>query len=320
MLLSCFLSVAAALPAVQGPVIADDFDDGVLDPMWTPIFDPLHFWSVYEANGFWNFEGITTPFGANQEQFILEAGLASPLAGAFELDFRLFWEEIAGLPAGTGVTLTHVVLLDSGLGEIARAGYEDVDEFGGGSLVFSSPSGSASVAQAAAGDARVIVVRDGSGALSYQVSGSGGTAGGAFGVGAAPVAFLRVQVEHSSLCGPCGPFLEPTRCDWVEFGPPGGPTLVQSGSCPGTVTLAVSGATAGSPVALLHGNAGSSTKPSGTCAGTTVDIAQPSLGAMLTADGAGAAAITANLPAAACGRTVQAVDVASCTPSNAVVL
>ena len=320
MLLPLVLASAYALPAAQNPVVADDFNDGLIDPQWTPIFNPLQFWNVYEGNGFFNYEGLTAPFGAIQERFILEAGLASPLAGAFELDFRLLWEEIASLPAGSGVTLTHVVLLDSGLGEIARVGYEDVDTFGGGSLVFTTPNGAFAVPQAAAGDAVVTVLRDSSGQLSYSTSGSGGNASGTFGIAAAPVAFLRVQVEHSTFCGPCGPFLEPTRFDWIEFGAAGGPVLLRSGACPGPVSFTVDQATANSPVALLFGAAGSATKPSGLCAGTTVAIAQPRLAAMLTADGAGHAALAANLPVGACGRTVQAVDVATCTPTNSLVL
>ena len=102
MLLTLVLASAPALPAAQNPAVADDFNDGLIDPQWTLIFDPLQFWNVYEGNGSFNFEGLTAPFGANQERFILEAGLASPLAGAFELDFRLLWEEIASLPAGSG--------------------------------------------------------------------------------------------------------------------------------------------------------------------------------------------------------------------------
>ncbi|MDA1259934.1 MAG: hypothetical protein O3A20_04870 [Planctomycetota bacterium] len=321
MLISAILSLAlAAAPAPQAPAVADDFNDGVLGSQWTAMFDPLQFWTVYEGLGYFNFEGLTAPFGANQEQFIIEAGLGSPIAGAFELNFRLVWEEISSLPPGSGVTLTHVVFLDSGLGEIARVGYEDVDEFGGGALVFTSPHGSASVPQAAAGDATVTVLRDGSGQLTFSAVGSGGSASGGFGLAAAPVAFLRLQVEHSTLCGPCGPFLEPTRFDWVEFGAPSGPILSKSGSCPGPITLDVNGATANGSVVILYGTAGSTTKPTGFCAGTTVAISNPQVGATLNANGSGTASLTVNLPAGACGRTVQGVDVGTCTPTNAIVL
>jgi hypothetical protein len=100
----------------------------------------------------------------------------------------------------------------------------------------------------------------------------------------------------------------------------GGFTLAKSGSCPGPVTLSTAGGTANSAVALLYGIPGSTTKPSGICAGTTVSLANPQLAAMLVANASGAASLSFNAPAGACGRSVQAVDIASCATSNTIVL
>jgi hypothetical protein len=97
-------------------------------------------------------------------------------------------------------------------------------------------------------------------------------------------------------------------------------SLAKSGTCPGATTLSTTNGTASAPVAFLYGNAGSFTKPSGACAGITLGISNPNLGVMLNANGAGAASVSFNASAAFCGRTVQAVDVASCTASNTVVL
>ena len=41
--------------AAQSPVWSDDFNDGVLDPMWTPAFNPLTFWQCGEFGGTYNF-------------------------------------------------------------------------------------------------------------------------------------------------------------------------------------------------------------------------------------------------------------------------
>lgn len=41
---------------------------------------------------------------------------------------------------------------------------------------------------------------------------------------------------------------------------------------------------------------------------------------MLSANGSGDAHLSFNAPAGACGRTVQAVDVGSCTPTNTITL
>ena len=110
-----------------------------------------------------------------------------------------------------------------------------------------------------------------------------------------------------------------THVDGVEL-TGGGFSLAKTGSCPGATTLTTSGGTAGGLVAILYGNAGSRTKPSGLCAGTTVSIANPSVAAVLSANGAGSASLSFNAPAGACGKTVQAVDLQNCATSNTVVL
>jgi len=103
-------------------------------------------------------------------------------------------------------------------------------------------------------------------------------------------------------------------------GAPGLFCLTSTGTCPGPMTLDVVNATPSSNVAIVHGLAGSFTKPSGTCAGIVLDILNPALGALIGTDAAGAASLPLNAPAAACGQTVQGVDVATCTASNSIVL
>ncbi|MDA1259224.1 MAG: hypothetical protein O3A20_01235 [Planctomycetota bacterium] len=98
------------------------------------------------------------------------------------------------------------------------------------------------------------------------------------------------------------------------------PTLAKTGACPGLVTLTGTNLTPNRQMALLHGPAGSFTKPSGTCAGIVLAIRPPTLAAMLPTNGSGVASISFNAPSAYCGRTVQGVDVATCTPTNALVL
>jgi hypothetical protein len=111
--------------------------------------------------------------------------------------------------------------------------------------------------------------------------------------------------------------------DFEVNGGCGGPpafTLAASGSCPGPMTLDTTNGTASGSVVILYGNAGASTKPSGVCAGTTVGIANPTVGAIIGANGSGAASLSFNAPGGACGKTVQAVDISSCTPSNTITL
>ncbi len=99
-------------------------------------------------------------------------------------------------------------------------------------------------------------------------------------------------------------------------------TLAKSGVCGGPMTLSTSNGTANGSVALLYGAAGTFTQnnPSKPCLGITLNISAPTLGAMLSANSSGVASLTFNSPSAACGKTVQAINMANCTKSNAVVL
>lgn len=96
--------------------------------------------------------------------------------------------------------------------------------------------------------------------------------------------------------------------------------LTINGTCPGVMTITVSGATPSSTVALVYGNAGSFTLPADPCAGITVDMDFPNLAGVFTADANGDLILTPNIPSVACGFTVQAVDATLCAVSNAVIL
>lgn len=98
-----------------------------------------------------------------------------------------------------------------------------------------------------------------------------------------------------------------------------GTSLARAGVCPGAIDLTISNATPGGAVALLYGAAGVFVKSSGACNGIELGIAQPQLGAMLNANASGTAAVNF-WTATACGRTVQAVDLATCSVTNAIVL
>lgn len=94
------------------------------------------------------------------------------------------------------------------------------------------------------------------------------------------------------------------------------PTLALLGACPGPIRLRVREATPLGAVLVFHGAPGSWTRAAPPCAGLTLGIGAPVLGARLAADAAGDAEANFPAPAAACGRTVQAVDAASCRVTN----
>lgn len=99
-------------------------------------------------------------------------------------------------------------------------------------------------------------------------------------------------------------------------------TLANTGTCGGPVTLDTTNGTPNGNVAILYGLAGTFTQNNANkpCLGLTLDIGAPTLGGVLTANGSGAAQLNFNAPVGACGATVQAVDISSCTKSNAIVL
>lgn len=100
----------------------------------------------------------------------------------------------------------------------------------------------------------------------------------------------------------------------------GGPTLAISGTCPGVMTISASGLTAGGPVAVVQGPAGVFVVPGGSCAGVTLDIAVPTLVAVVNADGSGDINGSPTIPAALCGATMQMLDLTACVATNSVVL
>lgn len=106
---------------------------------------------------------------------------------------------------------------------------------------------------------------------------------------------------------------------WLSTGPGAGPTIKTSGSCPGALIITISGATPHGVVALLFaGGTGSVAIPSGKpCAGTVLGLNATAMLILTTnADASGNAVINGNAPPGACGGFLQALDVATCTPTN----
>lgn len=94
------------------------------------------------------------------------------------------------------------------------------------------------------------------------------------------------------------------------------------GNCPGRVDIETTNATPNSKVAIGYAfGTGSAKIPNGVCAGTELGLNQTvRLAALVRADGNGRAVLSRKVPAGACGGRVfiQALDIATCTPSNVV--
>jgi hypothetical protein len=107
------------------------------------------------------------------------------------------------------------------------------------------------------------------------------------------------------------------RLEGQEVG--AGPSLTVSGTCPGSMTAEVSGATPRGPVVLGFAmRTGSVIIPSGPCRGTQLGLGPQGLQqvATLRADANGDVTFRGNAPGSACGGFVQAIDGATCETTN----
>ena len=102
----------------------------------------------------------------------------------------------------------------------------------------------------------------------------------------------------------------------------GGPTLALSGSCPGPITIEVTGVTPGGRVGLLRGSGvGGDRFASGPCAGVASGLTGPSLVRVVEdEDSDGRVRLTPEVGPGVCGVTVQAVDGATCAGSGTATL
>lgn len=104
---------------------------------------------------------------------------------------------------------------------------------------------------------------------------------------------------------------------------PSGPTLAVGGICPGAQTANASGMTPAGPVAFYYAiAAGSTTLPSGGCAGLNLPVTTPTqLGGFAIADTAGNVSVPGASQPNHCGLVILgAVDIATCTGTNTITL
>ena len=97
------------------------------------------------------------------------------------------------------------------------------------------------------------------------------------------------------------------------------PTVELTGTCPGQINVTITGATPYGPIAAATSpNPGGFVLPFGPCMGTATGLSGAGVvpAAPAVADGAGNAYLTPTVPAAACGRLGQVMDIATCAPSN----
>lgn len=96
--------------------------------------------------------------------------------------------------------------------------------------------------------------------------------------------------------------------------------LTATGTCPGTVSLVITGASPDRSVAIVYGRAGTYVKPGSPCAGMVLGISRINLAGTFVTDAVGTAVWTSSVPPILCGLTFQGVDVFTCRTTNTIVL
>ncbi len=315
------LTALSAPLAAQAPVWEDDFNDGVVDPMWTVAFNGLVFWNTGEFGGTYNFALGASPFGTFAEEFSLTSAVPSQ-AGALTFKSSLDWMENT-----TDSTLdVRYDLLDGSGNLVARIQLADVVQAVsvGGDMVFEAGGVSGSIPIPENSSADVEISRDAAGMWSWAMSGAAGSGSGSLGVDTTSVESVKMYVfaiAHGFSFPPLPQHGE-AHIDFVELhAGPTGPSLAVAGTCPGQMTASVSGMTANGPVVFARGGIGSTLVPNGACAGLSVPVSGAQQLAALSADANGDASLTANAPAAACGViSIVAIDGATCTATNVIAL
>ncbi|MHC4823231.1 MAG: hypothetical protein ACYTEP_04345 [Planctomycetota bacterium] len=94
-------------------------------------------------------------------------------------------------------------------------------------------------------------------------------------------------------------------------------TMSVSGTCPGFITIDITGATPFSRVGIAYSaSTGTFTVPSGPCTGTVLGLDSSSILVDLNTDAAGDTSISGTVSSGACGLSLQAVDLLPCLAST----
>jgi hypothetical protein len=96
------------------------------------------------------------------------------------------------------------------------------------------------------------------------------------------------------------------------------PELQVTGTCPSSVQIDARNLTPHGHVAIARSwTRGTFTIPGGHCRGHTIDLANPQLAMMTTADAAGELQLTVSVPPGMCGAWIQVVDMSPCETTRA---
>ncbi|RMH04201.1 MAG: hypothetical protein D6702_03715 [Planctomycetota bacterium] len=157
-----------------------------------------------------------------------------PQTDAFSLDFALEWYDPVGV--GSGTDLVFLQFLDAGLNPRFGFMLDDQNPAGPGRFVSTGATQATVPCASQPGSAGVNLSRAAGGLIPWSVTEQGTTSTGDVGILTGSVEFLRIFIEPTTLCGPCGPFLGPCSNDSVRVtDAPTGPGLSVNNLVAGSV-------------------------------------------------------------------------------------
>jgi hypothetical protein len=320
LILMLFLAFGANAAQAQNVVLTDDFNDNLIDPMWTIDFDPLHFWNVNESGGHFNYLGLTTPFGATDERFALSADFLTPLT-TFQIDANFLWYDQVGFAPGENVELFVVTMYDDTNSPLAQFRFNDDSFTDGGAFEFVGNTTNVITGIPFNSDGSFSLKRDIANEIHYTMDVTNGpSVSGSVGVLTGDIHRVELYVSHTAAGGPIGPFLGVLRLD--NFTVLDAPTdldfeLIASNFVAGGLAqLDVARATPGGLVMLGYSLAGGG--PTMTPFGLA-DLSPPIRTLPpLNADAGGSANMSSSLPPTTAGLNIwlQAYDVTGAQFSN----
>lgn len=321
-ILSLLILIAGATGAqAQSLVLNDDFRDGVVDPMWSVTFDPFAFWNVVETADQFHYMGLTTPFGANDERYTLNAAVPGGLGTTFQMDASMTWNDQIGFNPGENDMVFVIRLLGQFGTELASFRLEDFSTTDAGDVNLSGATNASHPGMPVSSGCDISIWRDSVDMVHYEMVVHGGaTHSGSLGTVVGGLTNVEFYASHTAMGGPFGPFMGQLHLDYIRIWD--GPTtvlmnLTSNGLTAGfATTFSMSQATPNGTVILgysLAGNGPTSTPYGNAALSAPIQSFMP-----ITADAAGDASMLVNVPAGTTGTSVwfQALDLTAGTLSN----
>jgi len=310
---SCLVCTPLLSQVSAPPIVADDFNDGVIGSEWITGITIGSWVEVDEGRGVLEAGGSSLLQSA-VGIFYLVQDLVTPFVGEFELVIPLTWTADPLQPLASTSQMT-VALMDQNGHSFVSWEFDDQNIYGGGDFRFNSNSDSQTLfGMPNSGSAILRLTRDAANNVSFQFDGPNGIVEGSLGDSTNEVHGITITFQHNGSGSP--PFTT-LALDELTLTNQLLPFIRAEGLEAGAMaTLEMTRATPMSMVLFGFSLAGAG--PSNTPYGV-LDLSHPIVALSSTAaDASGFASLSVNMPSNSSGRSIwlQGIDLDSGRPSN----